>query len=474
MHDSQHAVQNFLEAAGAVILQSATIDTQRQEELYGIGKRMGLGEQEVDGVLQSLQAKGVVRLETCVASATSVPESRTADADADLGVEPPEGKTGASANRPDAPAGVSDATSEAPAEPVAESPSSSEQLARDMLRARVDSLLESQAVIDTARRASLLQEATELGLPTTVAVALLRELLPIVPPPPPLGAEPDVAVAELDDVDDPSDVSQAALPGGPLPAAPDSRPPAGATSRGADEDEILWVSIDESVANSTAGQCGERETAGPSSSDSSPNAAAPPADSASATAPLPPPFRRTPSERYRRYLGKAIPQLRRDRISVRSENKLLREGIEKLGIFEPLARELLWVAADELGIPVESRQRDAQSAPAVAEFLRRAQPILAEHRGVNLKSRVLLDHLGEALGLTPEEVQRALTFGAEESGEGEKSLLADAKRQGFEQVAGADLCRRRRGTADAGQRCGTGRAGLAAARTAGGRGPTGR
>ncbi|MCA9179677.1 MAG: hypothetical protein KDB14_34715 [Planctomycetales bacterium] len=169
------------------------------------------------------------------------------------------------------------------------------------------------------------------------------------------------------------------------------------------------------------GDGGEASNAGPTS-PLAPPAAIPDDQAAAAKS-----SKRTPADSYRRYLRKAIPQLGREQISVRSEQRLVREGVEKLRLGAPYATELLREVAAELSVPLLSLQ-SIEADHRFDTFRDRAAVILAEHRGVNTKSRMFLVALGDELGLCEEELDQAIL---QLSGAARSSLEED-KRQAFQ------------------------------------------
>ncbi|MBI2480502.1 MAG: hypothetical protein HYV60_18305 [Planctomycetia bacterium] len=105
------------------------------------------------------------------------------------------------------------------------------------------------------------------------------------------------------------------------------------------------------------------------------------------------------------------------------ERKLVKHGTSVLGLAKTFARHLVYEEAAEKGLRLESNRADVDSEaaiPAVSSeddalcdanvklFLERSVPILALHRGINAKSRVLLNALAAELGLSSEQVERAI------------------------------------------------------------------
>ena len=127
--------------------------------------------------------------------------------------------------------------------------------------------------------------------------------------------------------------------------------------------------------------------------------------------------RESPSDIFRRYVSEALARSPRDYLSERRERKLVAEGVRKLGLSEVLARQLVRQVARAAGRRVVSLERetnrregpgDLAQHPGVAEFLDRATAILAEQRGINARSRVLLAAAASELGLSHEEADQAI------------------------------------------------------------------
>lgn len=132
--------------------------------------------------------------------------------------------------------------------------------------------------------------------------------------------------------------------------------------------------------------------------------------SAGGPPPLPKP---RPQVVFRAYLHKAIDDLQRPRINPRRERRLIEQGVHKLGLSSPLARQMVAEVAAERGVVVESHEQDAAGPahdPRQAEFLARARAIIAEQRGVTVQGQVKLAAAARELGLTDEEPQHALSL----------------------------------------------------------------
>ncbi|MBP88177.1 MAG: hypothetical protein CMJ64_15915 [Planctomycetaceae bacterium] len=134
--------------------------------------------------------------------------------------------------------------------------------------------------------------------------------------------------------------------------------------------------------------------------------------------PEPPPPARKPADIYRDYIRASLTQIE-DRVVTRFiEKKLLKHGTGVLSLARVYAGQIF---EDEVGLQKchlesaivaeetsEGENDDTLSDPDVQIFLDRSVPILAEHRGITAKSRVLLNALAEELGLSQQQVENAI------------------------------------------------------------------
>jgi biotin operon repressor len=127
---------------------------------------------------------------------------------------------------------------------------------------------------------------------------------------------------------------------------------------------------------------------------------------------------RKPAEIYREYLRASLAQIE-DRIVTRFlEKKLLKHGTGVLSLAHVYATQVFHeeVASqkchlESAAVAEETSEGDDEgtlSDPDVQIFLDRSVPILAEHRGITAKSRVLLNALAEELGLSQQQVENAI------------------------------------------------------------------
>ncbi len=148
-----------------------------------------------------------------------------------------------------------------------------------------------------------------------------------------------------------------------------------------------------------------------------PPVAAPPVDSRWRDDESPQKESETPQEVFRAYVDEALAKSSRHVISRRRERKLIEEGKSKLGLSTVFARQIVHQVAADSDKAVVSLEEDEQSTagssdsgenPNVDEFLERAVAILAEQRGINPRSRILLAAAAGELGLSDEQMDEAI------------------------------------------------------------------
>jgi hypothetical protein len=141
----------------------------------------------------------------------------------------------------------------------------------------------------------------------------------------------------------------------------------------------------------------------------------PPVAGATAEPPLAPP--QPPAETFRLYVVEALRTLSRPSLSDRKERKLIQQGVDKLRLSRALARQVLHRVADEQGIevlsrsaaaPVETEEAAVDEPHRWEEFRGRAAAILAEQRGINARSRMLLEAAAEELGVPASQIDLAV------------------------------------------------------------------
>lgn len=139
--------------------------------------------------------------------------------------------------------------------------------------------------------------------------------------------------------------------------------------------------------------------------------------------PEPPPPSRKPEAIYRDYLSASLAQITDGKVPVLLERKFVKHGTSVLGLAKTFAHHLVKEEAAEKGLRFEAARTDPDLASGntavdasddelcdanVELFLTNSVPILALHRGINAKSRVLLNALAAELGLSEEQVERAI------------------------------------------------------------------
>ena len=125
--------------------------------------------------------------------------------------------------------------------------------------------------------------------------------------------------------------------------------------------------------------------------------------------------KKKPRDSFRSYVNRAFDAMSTPVVTSKKETRLAREGCKKLGISETWARWLIYELANERGLPVLSRQQEEQAAQPGDEakleaFLERATLIIAEQRGVNVKSRMLMETVADELELSSAAYERGLAL----------------------------------------------------------------
>ena len=416
---SQLSIDAFMHAATELLL-SGPLDANARQQLVPVAMAHGIHEPELDEVIRQWAAEGIVRVDaeffqnSPVPPEQLLPEPPLHIPEANKlqfndGPEPPplprpiEGDVIASASPTPPPLPGTDcarpATPPVPPlpPPVAMAPPPNQE-ALGVLRQRAESLLSRRRRLDSQAKLILVEEAARLGLDSTWVDWTLQELAGGGAG----GVEQEAsAPPEAESVTvTPEPAPERPLEPPPEPSAPEPSTP---------EPPSVVAEADVNIAKSSDSAAGE------------------------STQKKPP---RTPADSYIKYLHKAIPKLGRAHISIRSEAKLVEEGVAKLGLGAPFATELLRQVADELDTPMLSRQ-STEGDERFDNFIDRANQIIAENRGVNPRSRMLMSAMGGELGLDEDELDQAinlLTKGTEQS-------LDEEKRASFAQRLAESLPR---------------------------------
>ena len=152
-------------------------------------------------------------------------------------------------------------------------------------------------------------------------------------------------------------------------------------------------------------------------------------------APAAPPPPQEPAVIFRDYAGLTLDQARETAISANRAAVGQPAGITALGLSNVYARHLLQEVAAEKNarwpktpqaIAADSSTSPEQVDPQLLAFLNDIEPILAEHRGINAKSRVLLSARARERGLSDEQMDQALALLQRQRDDGEETLQREA------------------------------------------------
>jgi hypothetical protein len=119
---------------------------------------------------------------------------------------------------------------------------------------------------------------------------------------------------------------------------------------------------------------------------------------------------------FRVYVYEALARSSRLVLSQRNEQKLIKQGA-KLGLSKVLARQIVHRISTELDKRLASQEASSEQHghkgglpdhPELPAFLERAAAILAEQRGINARSRVLLAAAAGELGLNDAEMEQGI------------------------------------------------------------------
>jgi hypothetical protein len=125
----------------------------------------------------------------------------------------------------------------------------------------------------------------------------------------------------------------------------------------------------------------------------------------------------SPQTVFLAYVREVLTRSSKTSVSARKEKRLIQEGARKLGLSDVLARQIVHRTAADLGRRLASHDATANQAeheeehvepPGLRAFLERAAAILAEQRGINARSRVLLAAAAREFGLTDAEMERGI------------------------------------------------------------------
>ena len=164
-------------------------------------------------------------------------------------------------------------------------------------------------------------------------------------------------------------------------------------------------------------------------------------------APTPPPPVKEPAETFREVVRLALERNRQRPLSAEHEQQLVHHGVTVLGLAPVYARQLVRGVAGESSLEPAGEQEKSGSVstgekadPRLRSFIEEAAPILAQHRGINAKSRVLLNAVARSRGLTDEEMEQALALLQTRQGPSEEDL-ENERLEAFRQYVRSYLAR---------------------------------
>lgn len=370
--DDERKIQVFLERASSIVLERPVLDLTHWRRLVSLAEELGLSEDELQATVNDLRQRGVIaEIDLSPPKPPPLPSKQndlardttpSSGPEQDFSLQPP------TPPPPPPKSPQTDAKQSLGNKVPPPSPSPVQQTLDGLTQAERSSryVARAQAIIAEQRgfgprtQALLAATADELGLSEQEASAALQSLnnSPTTPPPPP---QPSSRSSEKTSKPEPT---------------PEETP----------SDHRRW----------------RVEGAPP---------------------PEPPPPTRTPEQILRDYLSASLGQITDGVVPILLERKFVKHGTSVLGLAKTFARHLVYEEAAEKGLHFESNRTDVDSGvdsrvsvtdedalcdTNVKLFLERSVPILALHRGINAKSRVLLNALATELGLSDEQVERAI------------------------------------------------------------------
>ena len=133
-----------------------------------------------------------------------------------------------------------------------------------------------------------------------------------------------------------------------------------------------------------------------------------------------PPARKRPDEEFSKWVQSQLGRLTGKVLTPELQTALIKKGQEHFKLSEVFARDLVRELSETMGVSIQQRadalddSRGSETVgqvgagesrdPRVAEFLIRAGSILAVHRGLNAKSRVLLSAVAREVGFADDEL----------------------------------------------------------------------
>ncbi len=148
----------------------------------------------------------------------------------------------------------------------------------------------------------------------------------------------------------------------------------------------------------------------------------PPVHAAAPSSPTAPaPGALSPSESFRRWIDQKLSGYASPILGTDDEQGLVGVGMHRYHLAQVLSKHVVRDVATERGIRLERDLKDASCNSTIAtstqasaddeklqQFFERVAPILTQHRGINAKSRVMMNAVAQRLGLTESELERAL------------------------------------------------------------------
>lgn len=390
--DDERVIQVFLERASAIVLDHQVLDARHWSSLVALAEELGLSDEQLRATVNDLRDRGVIKdIDLAPPRPPRLPEPGSQD-----GVSAPDPP------QPEADFALTPPPPEPLLPPPPLTPAPAAVSAVDRFIEQANGIIAKERGFTPRTHALLAVAAGELGLSEEEAATALHQLQARKPatatkftaPPVPevVGAPHSEAASQPP----PTPPSTSLPPPPPVPQSPDQ----------ADD------APDESVDARRWRVQGQ-----------------PP--------PEPPPAARKPVEIYRDYLQASLAQMQDGIVPRFSEKKFLKHGTGVLSLSSTFARHIFEeelaakqyqlesaIVAEETS---EEENDDTLSDPDVQIFLDRSVPILAAHRGITVKSRVLLNALAEELGLSQEQVENAIV--AAQFRAGTVQELADSKQQ---------------------------------------------
>ena len=366
--------RKFLDEASPIILADRVLSAEKQAELQAIATRLGMSREQLDFELHLLEQRGVIALAPRPPSPTPGATDEIQFLEDPAPTPPPDSPTNATASSADVrPPPIRPRPQVRPVagpSPPRVAPPPVVRIVKAAPEDRVTAFLEKAVIVlakhkglDAQCQLLLMAEATHFGLSPEEAWDAIGTLLQRQQRPAPAPrAEPQ-----------------------PVPQAP------------LDATRVEPAPIDASPAEAIA----------------RPTPVAPPVVSPESI-PAPP----CPADTYRQYLREMMGKLTAGIISEKIEKQFVRVGRKSHSLASVYIQHLITEVADELGIRVLSQEAahtestDQELTPQdekLERFLEQVAPIIAEYRGINARSKLLMSAVAAEEGLSESELQAAIT-----------------------------------------------------------------